>query len=105
MTVLSPDRPVPTSATPTRIALCDDDATVAGEFALRDRLDAALADAAAGVVVDLTGCRHLDAPGLRVLLEARAQASRQGTRLELTGCSTQVLRLLDAVGHPADRWG
>lgn len=106
MTVLTSARPVPScGAGPALVALCDDDATVASEFDLRDRLQAALAAGPAHLVVDLARCHYLDAPGLRVLLEARGQASRQGTRLELRGCSAEVLRLLEAAGHPVDLWG
>ena len=102
MTVLTTARPEPDATLV--VPVCDDDATVAGEFDLRSRLELALAARPAVVVVDLGGCHYLDAPGLRVLVEARDRASAQGTRLRLQSCSPEVLRLLDAAGHPVDLW-
>ena len=105
MTVATPPRRIPQSHEATTVlALCDDDASVASEFDLRGRLDAALSTAPTLVVVDLSRCHYLDAPGLRVLVEARDRASREGVRLELRGCSPEALRLLQAAGHPVDLW-
>lgn len=104
MTVVTSTPHGPSTDSALVVPLCDDDATVAAEFALRDRLEAALAARPARVVVDLERCRYLDLPGLRVLVGARHQAAQQGTRLELRRASPEVLRLLQAAGSPPDLW-
>ena len=94
-----PVTPVPPSADPLVVAVGEDGSAVAAEFALRARLADALAARPARLVVDLGGCSWLDAPGLRVLLDAGQQAREQGTALELRHCPPDVLRLLDASGQ------
>ena len=76
----------------------EDDVAIGGELDLQARLEQALRAAPARLVVDLSAVRFLDAPGLRVLVDASHAAAEQGTVLHLAHCSTEVLRLLDAAG-------
>lgn len=77
----------------------EDDVAIGGELALQHRLERVLDSRPARLVVDLSAVRFLDAPGLRVLMDARHTAAGQGTELRLEHCSEEVLRLLDAVGE------
>ena len=77
----------------------EDDVAIGGQLALQEALEQVLAGRPARVVVDLSSCRYLDAPGLRVLLDARQAAAEQGTALRLEHCSDQVRRLLVAAGE------
>ena len=77
----------------------EDDVAIGGQLALQQSLEQVLAGRPARVVVDLSQCRYLDAPGLRVLLDARLAASAQGTHLRLEHCSDQVRSLLVAAGE------
>lgn len=76
----------------------EDDVEIGGQLALQSSLEQALRSAPARLVVDLSGVRFLDAPGLRVLVDAAQAAAEQGTELHLEHCSAEVLRLLDAAG-------
>ena len=64
----------------------------------RERLDAALAQKPARLVVDLSGCGFVDAGALGMLLDAHRRAARTGGVLVLRGCSARVLRLLSLTG-------
>ena len=77
----------------------DDDVAIDGQLALQHRLEHALSSSPARLVVDLSAVRFLDAPGLRVLVDARLAAADQGTELRLEHCSDEVLRLLAAAGE------
>lgn len=76
----------------------EDDVAIGGQLALQRRLEQALRSRPARLVVDLSVVRFLDAPGLRVLLDAREAASEQGAVLRVDHCSDEALRLLDAAG-------
>ena len=76
----------------------EDDVAIGGELALQSGLEQALRSAPSRLVVDLSAVRFLDAPGLRVLVEAAQSAAEQGAALHLAHCSPEVLRLLDAAG-------
>jgi anti-anti-sigma factor len=82
---------------PTVVAVCGelDLGTVAR---VRERIEDALADRPASLVVDLTQCSFLDATALGMLLEAHRRMARNGGLLTLRGCSPRVLRLLSLTG-------
>ena len=86
------------------LALCEEEFSADLEFDLRGRLEVVLANRPRRVVLDLAGCHYLDAPGLRVLLDASSEAAEHGALLEVRNCSPEVLRLLQAAGE-ADRLG
>ena len=65
---------------------------------VREQLHAALAARPARLVVDLTGCRFVDASALSMLLDVHRRAWRAGGVLTLRGCSPRVLRLLSLTG-------
>ena len=81
------------------LAVDEDELGIAGQFALRHRLEQALSSRPRSLTVDLGRCRYADAPGLGVLADAGRDAARQGTRLQLRGCSTGVLRLIVVAGE------
>ena len=64
----------------------------------RERLDEAVAQRPARLVVDLSGCGFVDACALGMLLEAHRRVARTGGVLVLRGCSPRVLRLLSLTG-------
>lgn len=64
---------------------------------LRHELTRALADHRT-VVLDLSQVTFMDCSGLRVLLDARAQADRGGRCLVLHGIGRPVARLLELTG-------
>jgi anti-sigma B factor antagonist len=85
----------------TVIAL-DGELDIASTPSLRERLHAALADAAAAstgprVVVDLSGVTFCDASGLALLVDARRRTGPGGT-VVLAGPRPQLLRLLRVTG-------
>lgn len=63
--------------------------------AVRDRLAEALRPCPARLVLDLSGCDFADCQAITLLLQARAQAGRQGTDLVLHRPSGAVRRLLE----------
>jgi anti-anti-sigma factor len=65
---------------------------------VRERIEQALADRPARLVVDLTACTFVDASALAVLLDAHRQLSRTGGVLTLRGSCPRVLRLLSLTG-------
>ena len=50
------------------------------------------------VVLDLTGLRFCDVPGMRALVAFSRDAAEHGVRLEVRGAGGQVDRLLDLTG-------
>ncbi|MER6298952.1 STAS domain-containing protein [Kitasatospora sp. NPDC001539] len=64
---------------------------------LRRDLSRALAEHR-DVVLDLSGVTFMDCSGLGVLVDARNQADRQGSRLLLRGVGRPVARLLKLTG-------
>jgi anti-anti-sigma factor len=69
------------------------------EAALRDTVDAVLADEApARLVLDVRGLQFLDSSGLRVLLTCRDRARAAGVPLTLAVTPGPVTRLLDLAG-------
>ncbi|MEU8118338.1 STAS domain-containing protein [Spirillospora sp. NPDC049024] len=66
--------------------------------ALRGRLDVALRDAGAHVVIDLSGVTFCDASGLALLTGARRSAEPAGTAIVLAGPRPHMVRLLRVSG-------
>jgi anti-sigma B factor antagonist len=50
------------------------------------------------VVVDLSGTTFIDSSGLQSLIVARKRLDESGGSLLLSGCSDQLLRVLDVTG-------
>jgi anti-anti-sigma factor len=77
---------------------------VAGEIDLphaRDLVVAlreVLADTPAALVLDLSGVTFMDSTGIQVLMGARADALKGGTRLTIGKASAQVQRVLQLTG-------
>jgi anti-sigma B factor antagonist len=65
---------------------------------LRHRLQEALAERPATVVVDLERLAFLDSTGISVLVEALKQSERQGGRLLLRRPSPAIHRVLEITG-------
>lgn len=65
---------------------------------LRHRLQEALAESPATVIVDLERLAFLDSTGISVLVEALKQSERQGGRLLLRRPSPAIHRVLEITG-------
>ncbi|MEO6885246.1 MAG: STAS domain-containing protein [Jatrophihabitantaceae bacterium] len=65
---------------------------------LRDRLNAALAERGAAVVLDLSEVGFLDSTGLGVLVAARAAANDGGGAIPLVCTQDRILKLFTITG-------
>jgi anti-anti-sigma factor len=71
---------------------------LAATGALRERVDAAVADGAGAVVLDLAATTFVDSSMLRELLRTDAALTAAGGRLTLAGVGPAVSRLLAVTG-------
>ena len=67
---------------------------IATAITLEDRITALLDDAAAPVIIDLSGVPFCDASGLRMLVDLRRRAEARGRALSLAGLRPNVSKLL-----------
>jgi anti-sigma B factor antagonist len=66
--------------------------------ALRRELLGHIAEGHERVLVDLSATTFIDSSGLQSLIVARKRLDERGGSLLLSGCSEQILRVLDVTG-------
>lgn len=97
--ILDRRSPVPEQPRLPRIEVCvNDELDISTLPRLRAQLDDALSLRPDQLLIDLSGCRYLDAQAIVVLLEAHRLAYRSGGRLVLRGANAAALRLLYLAG-------
>lgn len=75
-----------------------EDLDISTLHALREQIGDALTLRPQRLIIDLHGCRYLDAQAITVLLDAHREMWRLEGRLVLRGCSPETLRLLAIAG-------
>jgi anti-anti-sigma factor len=75
------------------------DVDAGNALALREQLEAALADTSRVMLLDLSGLKKMDSAGVAVLVEAETQLRLTGRRLALCGVPPAVAGMLELLGR------
>jgi anti-anti-sigma factor len=66
--------------------------------AVRETIEAAIADAPRGLLIDLSGCEFIDSSGLSLIVDARRRLGDGDARFGVCSPKAEVRRLLELTG-------